>query len=122
MERYRVIQIQHDDYQNCYVLQDCKGQEYSIILNFFDVEITPQEGEYIYFSEKIFIEISRYSMGAFYFGGLSEPCGRKVTKEEIKKAKAFINSYEGHYDETISEEILAIGKNSEIVFLKRFYG
>ena len=122
MERYRVIQIKHDDYQNCYVLQDCKGQEYSIILNFYDFEITLQEGEYLYFSEKIFIEISKYGTGSFYFGGLSDPYGRKVTKDEIKKSKAFINSYKGYYDETISEEIFAIERSSEIVFLKRFYG
>ena len=122
MERFKIEQTKHDGYCHCYVLKNDMGQEYNVLFEFYDIEQPPQKGENIYFSEKIFYEISKYGVQIFMFGGISEVCGREVTKEEIEKAKAFVDNHGEVYCGTISDEIFAIERNNERIFLKRFYG
>ena len=96
-------------------------QEYEIGITFYDVEPTPQKGEYIYLSEKLFDVKANEGLRHFHFGGLSEVYGRKVSQKEIEHAEAFADS-PSTYHGTISDEILVIERNNERTFLKRFYG
>ena len=119
MERLKIKQIKHDGY----TLENDIRQEYVIFLNFYDLERPPQIGDYIYLSEKIFYEISKYGgQQRFYFGSLSEMCGRQVTEEEIKKAKTFVDNHGEIHCGTISDEILVIESDSHQIILKRLYG
>ena len=121
MERYRVVDIDGDSYCNTYKLEDDGGHRYSIDFEFFDLDQLPQQGDHISFTEKLFYEIDKYGGGIFRYGDLSNECGVKVTKHDVKLADAFVSA-PTTYLGAISDEILVIEHNDERVFLKRLYG
>ena len=104
-----------------YTLEDEMGKTYKRGFEFFNIEPPPSEGEYIYLSEKLFDLNATEGLRFFRFGELSSVCGRTVKEKEIAKANAFMNSH-CTYNGEISEELFAIERNNERIFLKQLYG
>jgi len=102
LKRFQVIQCDDIDY----TLVDENNDMFNISLTFYDV-LTPKVGEYIMFSEILFDRKANEGIVHFHFGKLSEPCGRRITPENI--------------DDHLNE-ILIIERDNNNLCLKRFYG
>lgn len=105
MKKFKIIEI--DKNNDTYYLEDEKGKKYNIMLQFFDIEILPQIGENLYFTEKLFDLELNEGISYFIFGGMHEPYGKEMKIENI--------------EENI-EEVLMIERKDKNIYLKRFYG
>ena len=89
-----------------YYLRNVKNETFKVELNFIGVDVKLDVKDFILLNSKLldknFVEYSE----VYYFGGLDEPYGRKITEMDIDK----------------NPELLAIYKNNKYVYLKRFYG
>ena len=86
-----------------YKLKDIKGNEYEFNLEFFDIETTPEIGDYISMSAELLNPRYAGYSTLYTFGNLDNPCG---------KSNLNIND---------TDVIKVITENKEIV-LKRLYG
>lgn len=105
IKKFEIIDLNEDNYK--YKVLDEFGEIHDIILQFYNVDLLPQIGEYIYFSDKLFDVKLNEGIMHFNFGPLDQPYGKKITIDNL--------------DDNI-EEILKIEKEDKKIYLKRFYG
>ncbi|MBP3461505.1 MAG: hypothetical protein J6K21_03740 [Bacilli bacterium] len=81
-----------------YYLKD-KQKKYVLLIEFYDLEEEPKEGDYVYLNE----EILENENIMYSFGPLDSKYGRKITEEKDK-------------------DLFILNKNGKNVYLKRYYG
>ena len=100
MKKTQIIEVDNDTY----TLIDTKNKKYKLIIEFHDVEQSPQIGYYIYLSESLLDKTKEEYSDYYVFGPLDSPYGKKIENENDK------------------DLIKILGSNNKNIYLKRLYG